>query len=125
MKILIIEDDDSIINLYKNQLSNHIHGEKIKYIFAKTTQESREKFYGNKDVSVIVVDGCILGSKERPNTTELVKEFRKSFSGHMIAASGRQDYRDLLVEAGCNDSHDKLEVHKKIAKLLDEFYGKK
>jgi len=110
-KVLIIEDDIYIAKMYREYFDQGIMAEMIIRLTASSIKEAREKFNENKDISVIVFDGVVVGPADKlPNTSELVSEFKKSFRGTMIAASGIPAYDEVLVKAGCDFFCEKSQV---------------
>ncbi len=115
-KVLIIEDERPILDLLKELLSGV-----LEVVTAVSVEEAREKFAANPDIVAIAVDGSIEGfsaSSELPNTPVLVTEFRRTFTGPIIAISNRQEFQELLMAAGCDHQCEKGRVHKKFRELL-------
>ncbi|MFH1454894.1 MAG: hypothetical protein ABIF22_01070 [bacterium] len=117
MKILLIEDDEMILDLYKERFYRSVGG-KIILLIATSIIEARELFEVNKDIKIIIFDGCIKGPGKHPNTLSLVDDFRRTFNGHMISVSNRQDYRSMLFNAGCDYQCNKEDVCDLIVKFL-------
>lgn len=90
-KVLIVEDDETIQKMYRALLKD-----KVILLQAYSVEEGFSLFQKNPDVALIVVDGC-LGSGEL-NSLPLIRDLRRSFKGHMIAASGREDYRNEMTK---------------------------
>lgn len=101
MKILIIEDDESLMEAYEMAL------EPIPLVLAKNIEAAQQAFREhNGEFTVIFVDGSVPKnnrSLEMGDTEDLVREFRKTYLGSMIATSSRPDHRARLKIAGCND----------------------
>lgn len=110
-KILIVEDLRHLHEMWIIMLK-----EKVQIISAFTIEEAREKFKDNPDITLITIDGCVPG--ESFNTEPLVREFRKTFKGPIIAASRSLFFRTLLKEAGCDYECSKNELPKKILEIL-------
>lgn len=117
-KILLIEDGEKILNCWKRWFEVLLKKDKLLLIFATSISEAREKFKLNPDVVLIVVDGCIEGSDERPNTQELVIEFRKTFTGPRVAQSGDEEYMEILQKAGCDYQCRKEDVPQMVVDIL-------
>ena len=117
-KILLIEDSKPVIDIWKRLFDFYLKEEKLILIFAVSLDEAIQKFRLNPDVELIVVDGCIWGSDDRPNTQGLVSEIRKTFKGPMIAESSNEEYRKILLSAGCNYECEKDDVPKKVLRIL-------
>lgn len=88
------------MDIVHSSLSDGLVG-KAEVISAKSIPEAKSLFQKNPDIDVIVIDACVPG--EKINTLSLVRSFRKTYSGLMIAISTDGDYQKQLVEAGCND----------------------
>lgn len=114
-KVLVVEDYEDIQELYRIELAGKAYG-KVDMISAFSIQEAKEHFACHPDVDLIVMDACLVGLK--PNTLPLVKEMRKTFTGPMIAASASPEYRQQLVEAGCDYEAPKGDVPKKVIEIL-------
>lgn len=110
-KVLVVEDDLSIHELYRRALSG-----KVEMLHATTIEEAETLFAAHSDISAIIMDACVHGSK--PTTQPLVTFFRKTFHGPMIAASREPHFRDLLVRAGCDYRSPKTDVPKKLCEIL-------
>lgn len=110
-KILIIEDYSSQIVIYKRQMKSDFD-----LLFATTHQEALKLFSENSDIELIVMDACLKG--ETPDTILLVTHFRMSFTKTIIATSSNIEYRQYLVNAGCDLECDKNDVAKVVRKIL-------
>lgn len=115
-KVLVVDDEVYIRESYKEDIAGF-----ALVIEAGTHAQALEQLKENPDIKIIVMDGCLGGSFD---TESLVMEMRKSFTGHMIAASSSRAYCRRLVAAGCNLSIDggikTLEVPKLILVILNE-----
>ena len=110
-KVLIVEDDVSVQELYRSALCG-----KVEMLHATSIEEAETLFAAHSDISAIIMDACVPGSK--PTTQPLVTLFRKKFHGPMIAASSEPHFRDLLVRAGCDYRSPKIDVPKKLREIL-------
>lgn len=117
-KVLLIEDNRDTVTIWKMVLGPFIKNEKLLLLTAVSIDEARERFKLNQDIDAIFFDGCIVGPGKEPNTEILVSEFKMSFSGSMIAASGEEKYREVLLKAGCSHSCNKEDVPKMLVNLL-------
>ena len=111
-KVLIVEDRDTTQSGYRASLQDD-----VQLLQAFTIEQAREIFGANPDIDLIVMDGCVPGFEI--NTPPLVREFRKTFRGPIIATSSSSDYRQELMLAGC--SHEvgsKGDVPDKVLALL-------
>ena len=95
VKVLAVDDEQWIHNKWLPELEG-----KVELLSAGTIEDARKMFAEHPDIAAIAMDACVPG--DEPNTMELVREFRKTFSGPMLAASGLGDYRELLMKAGCD-----------------------
>ena len=113
-KVLIVEDRRSLHSAWRVELAG-----KVEVLSAYTIEEARELFDANRDdIAAIVLDACVPG--DDPNTLPLAQEFGKVFGGPMIAISGDEFYRTLLMSAGCNHESEKNELSKKICEVLEQ-----
>ncbi len=104
MKLLIVEDDEDIQSLYKEQL-----GGDYEIIAARTMGEAFELFGRHwRKLDAIVMDGLLNGL----STVTLTRHIRARFDKPVIANSNSDYHKKKLVEAGCqhwSPSKDKLE----------------
>jgi DNA-binding NtrC family response regulator len=99
-KVLIVEDDESIQDSYKEFFEDSIQ------IFAALPiAQARELFSQHPDIAAIVMDACVPGIS--PTTPPLVKQLRAHFTGPMIATSSNPDYNRQLMAAGCEEAYEK------------------
>lgn len=96
-KILMVEDDRDVIRAW----SLWLRQESIMLV-ASTVEQASELFIQNPDICLIVMDGCLTGFELE--TVDLIKKFRQTFAGPIVAASANRDYCLRMMEAGC--SHD-------------------
>ncbi len=110
--ILVVED----FQLIHTNVRDRFEG-RANILSAYTVSEAEMLFseYGSS-IDAIVMDACVPG--DEPNTIELVREMRRTFTGPMIAISGMQEYLDDLVKAGCNKVSSKSEVGKVLENVL-------
>ena len=111
LKVLIVEDDRLQHEYYTATL-----GGKVEIIPVFSIEVAIIQFANNPDIAAIVMDACVSGTE--PNTMELVRQFRKKFSGPMIAASGESLYRKQLIKAGCDYQSEKLNLPIKLLEIL-------
>lgn len=112
-KVLIVDDEEFWQDYWRKEL-----GEKVVMVSARTIKEAEEQFAANPDIVAIVMDACVPG--DRPNTPPLVRKFRETFSGPMIAISSSWNNRDELVEAGCDHTSAKNPLPRKLLEVLGE-----
>ena len=111
LKVLIVEDEERWQENYKQDL-----GGKVLIIEALTIKQAEEHFAANPDIAAIIMDACVPGG--RPTTLPLVKKFRETFFGPMIAASSYTAYRKDLIWAGCDHEANKPDVPAKLLQIL-------
>ena len=98
MKVLLIEDNEQLQNLFAS-MSKKLG---VDLLQARTIREADLLFLEHKDtIDIIYIDGCVPGDKF--NTKKLAEHIRKSFCGPMIAISAVENYNIELLRAGCND----------------------
>ena len=110
-KVLIVEDHAPLQEVWKLALRG-----KVEIISAFSIEEAKEKFAANPDIVAIIVDACVPGSE--PNTMSLLREFRATFNGLIIATSNVPEYRQDLVLAGCDIECEKHSVPKNLELFL-------
>lgn len=112
IKVLIIEDDEDCQENYNYWFTKN----GVLPISAFSISEAKEQFAAHSDIAAIVVDACVPGNE--PNTAPLVRKFRETFSGPMIAVSSKGEFRRQLMEAGCNYESLKEDLHNKLFEVL-------
>jgi DNA-binding response OmpR family regulator len=97
MTALVVED----ISKWQNEFTAVLEEKHFQVLIAKTLEEAQE-LYSSKvgEIGLIVMDCCI--KSNFPNTKDLVKTIRKSYTGPMIAATGSDIHMQILCEAGCD-----------------------
>lgn len=110
-KVLILEDERYWWEVWRKNLDG-----KINLLFASSVERAKEMFAENPDLDAIVVDACVPG--DYPNTQPLVREFRKTFRGPIIAISSSAEYRDMLCDAGCNYESEKGYLFKRLLRIF-------
>ena len=118
-KILIIEDENSLLEVWTIYLNKHTKKGELKILSAVSIDEARKVFNSNPDIDLIILDGYIKGPGERPNSLVLIPEFRKTYHGIIIASSSNEDHRSMMVAAGCDYDCKKDDVYKKIMEALE------
>ncbi len=111
-KVLIVED-----SLYRQSTWCRSLTGKVIILSAFCRKVAEQMFAENTDIDIVVMDGCV-DSDEDIDTESLVRMFRETFRGPMIAASKSPHFRSLLKEAGCNYECHKEDVPKTILKIL-------
>lgn len=110
-KVLIVEDDSQWHRIYKRGL-----GDFCEVIIAETVEAGERLFAENQNTALIIMDACVPG--DEPTTLELTRKIRETFKGPMIGTSSMFEYRNALLEAGCDYSGDKGTVAQKTVKEL-------
>jgi len=111
-KVLVLEDALDTCGLLKLQLEGE-----AELVFANSIEEARKNFTENPEIAAIVVDGCL--SSDTLDTEPLVREFRATFHGPMIASSGDPYHRQQLINVGCNYECAKECIAIKLREILD------
>lgn len=111
-KVLILDDDSSQLEYYEKELSG-----KIKVLSTRRMADARRAFIEHPDVAVIVLDGMVNDPNEGEYSYALASALRKKFPGPIVAASGCQDIREKLMQAGCNYESEKDGVPDLVLKL--------
>ncbi|MCP6726863.1 MAG: hypothetical protein KJI69_02370 [Patescibacteria group bacterium] len=109
-KILIVDDSDDDSDAATVALRGIMGRDEISIIYANTILDAERKFFApeNQDIVGIIMDGHVsAGSTNAKDTPELVKEFRETFEGPIIASSSDSALAERLVEAGCDEAGDK------------------
>jgi|SRR3989338_2547224 len=110
-KVLVVEDEEYIYEDWRRELGN-----KVVLISALSIKEAEEHFTANPDIAAIVMDACVPG--DEPTTLPLVRKFRETFTGPMIAISSVGSYRQELIEAGCDHESEKADLPQKLIEVL-------
>jgi CheY-like chemotaxis protein len=110
-KVLVVEDCESYQRIWSEELNG-----KVELVSAFSIREAEEKFAANPDIVAIVMDACVPGSE--PTTPPLVRKFRTTFTGPMIAASSDEKYRKELMLAGCDYQSNKSGLPEVLCKIL-------
>jgi CheY-like chemotaxis protein len=110
-KVLIVEDEKYRYDRWRREFDN-----KVMLIFAPSIEEAEEQFAASPDIAAIVMDACVPG--DSPTTPPLVRKFRQTFTGPMIAISSVWEYRLTLVRAGCDHESTKDAMPAKVLEVL-------
>ena len=110
-KILIVDDFKQWQNSWKRRL-----GDKVEILSAFTIPEADALFSANPDINLIVMDACVPG--DELTTPPLVRKFRETFKGPMIAVSSDEEYRKELMRVGCDHESEKEHLPKKVLEIL-------
>ena len=110
-KVLVVEDQDYLHDKWRRELDG-----KVVLVSALSIEEAEEKFSANPDIDAIVMDACVPG--DEPTTPPLVRKFRETFTGPIIAISSLPEYRAKLVSAGCDHESRKDALPAKLLEVL-------
>ena len=110
-KVLVVEDEEYLHSRWHRELDS-----KVVLVSALSIEEAEEKFTANPDIDAIVMDVCVPGNE--PTTLPLVRKFRSTFAGPMIAISSLSEYRAKLVSAGCDHESRKDTLPAKLLEVL-------
>ena len=116
-KILFVEDNKMMTDLYKDLL-----GDKFALVIAISIVEAEHAFKKHPDISVIVLDGFVFDNRDSktPDTSthELLKKFKETFKGVIIASSSDPVARKKMILLGCDHECEKWDVPKKVFEII-------
>ena len=112
-KVLIVEDEVYRYSSWQQEMD----GKEVVLLFASSIEEAEEQFATNLAIAAIVMDACVPG--DEPTTIPLVRQWRQTFTGPMIAISSMSEYRTMLRHAGCDYESSKEDLSKKLLEILD------
>lgn len=116
--VLVVEDERWRSRRYREILE--VYG--LEVYCAGTVEQAEAHYRKYKErIKAIIMDACVPG--DEPNTLELVREIvadwkARGIAGIMVAASGIDQYRELLVEAGCTHNVPKDRAAQTVLNLL-------
>lgn len=113
-KVLVVEDDEQLQKAWQRIMKDFNFP--VEILSAHTIAEAEKLFAENPDVECMVFDACVPG--DYINTPPIIREFRNTFTGPMIAISGNEDNRKFLIEAGCDRECEKKFVPANILQAL-------
>ena len=113
-KVLIVEDE---VRRYYSAWQQELPSDRVTLLFAASVEEAEEQFSANSDIDVIAIDACVPG--DEPTTLPLVRQWRQTFTGPMVAISSMSEYREMLLYAGCDYESSKKDLPKKLLEILD------
>ena len=116
-KILIVEDTQLWVDFYQQGLE----GKDVTIISALTVEEAETAFFANSNIDLIVMDFSVprtRTSKLTVDTLPLVRKFRETFPGPMIAASLSLFSSKILINMGCNSMSSKEDVPGNVISIL-------
>ena len=112
-KVLIVDDEEE----WRDRWTRRLLREGAEVLKASSLEEGWRLFKANSDIALVIMDVCVPGL-HRPNSMWLVERMHKTFKGPIIAASGRPDFRRMLMDAGCSHEAEKNEVSALVAEIL-------
>lgn len=110
-KVLIIDDDVNWQKVWDMRLRR-----RVILLPALSINEAEKIFSEHSDIDLIAVDACVPG--DDINTRPLIKKFRETFNGPIIAISKSSFSRECLVRAGCNYESEKEWLHGNVLRIL-------
>ncbi|MDP2704962.1 MAG: response regulator [bacterium] len=124
LKVLIVEDDPTLLGMLRNLVFPL--DPRFTPLFASSIEEAEKVFYDHPDIVAIAMDGRIEDGLPRTNeevwaapanTLDLVQKYRETFSGPIIALSGK--FRQDLLDVGCDYYvKNKYDIHEKLIEVL-------
>lgn len=111
-KILIIDDDIVWQEVWKRSL-----GKRVTLLPALSIPEAEKIFVEHSDIDLIAIDGCVPG--DIINTKPLIRKFRETYGGPMVAISKASLVRDCLINAGCSHGCEKKWLPGNVLKILE------
>lgn len=112
VKVLFVDDEDDQHRKWYRALGE----DHIRMLCATTIERAEQLFSANPDLAAIVMDTCVPG--DRPTTPPLVRKFRQSFTGPIIAASSSRVFREQLKAVGCDHACEKECVPEDLLRIL-------
>lgn len=112
-KVLIVDDEEE----WRERWTRRLTREGAEVLKASSLAEGEELFEANPDITLVIMDACVPGLCQ-PNSMPLVEKIRQTFKGPIVAASGRPDFRKLLMDAGANREASKNEVSALVSQIL-------
>lgn len=110
-KVLLVDDE-----LFVHELITDTLRGKAEVIIAVNAVEARQQFARHSDLSMIIMDGDLSNNSSTP---DLVREFRQTFRGPMLAASGNFQRQRELLEAGCSHDARKPKTYRVVVDVLN------
>jgi CheY-like chemotaxis protein len=109
--VLVVEDDEQMIYLYKSVLSsNGFH-----VLHATSLEEAEEIIHGNEEFAAAIIDGNVIGGK----TTRLVEDIKLRYGNvKVIAATNDDALRQELILAGADSHAEKHEAPDHLITIL-------
>ena len=112
IKVLVVEDNERWQVWFVQKFGNDFD------IFqAHSKWLAREFFEANPDIGIIIMDACL--DDHIPDTLDLTRDFRVTFSGKIIASSSSEIYREQQVKAGCSHSCHKDDLFEKFLEIVN------
>jgi hypothetical protein len=117
--ILVVDDTQRFVDLHLMFLSVT----DMNPIVAMTLDELFDQYnIHREELAGIILDGC-LHSRDWPDTIPFIERVAADrlaglFTGKMVAASLDPDYRQMMVEAGCDAQADKAAAVTELLALI-------
>lgn len=111
-KILVIDDDVLIHELFQYEIGDHFCIES-----ARTIIEAQEKLKNLEAYDAILIDGCVPG--DRLNTLPLIDYIvQHKYDKPLVAISSYSKYRKEMLNAGCTHEAPKKDVTSLLKNIL-------
>lgn len=116
--VLIIDDAEHILRYLSVGVKLALKEKEDVSLVAGNKKMASELFFQHKDtLKFICLDGCLQNTRVW-DTKDLIDLFLgEGFSGHIIAMSSSEDFREEMVKAGCKHACPKADVPGLISKL--------
>jgi DNA-binding NtrC family response regulator len=109
--VLVVEDITDFHSIWQQKLADT-----ITILSATTIEEAADLFSANPSIDAIALDACVPG--DDLNTLPLLKLFKRTFNGPIIAISGSSEYRETLVKHGCTHECQKRDLPQTLSTIL-------
>lgn len=109
--VLVVEDRTDLQSFWQQKLADT-----ITILSATTIEEAEDLFSANPNIDAIALDACVPG--DDLNTLPLLRLFKRTFNGPIIAISGSSEYRETLVKHGCTHECRKADLPQTLSMLL-------
>ena len=107
LSILIVEDEAGMVSLLKDIINDGARERNIPICIesASTVREAARIMDEFGGFDCIFMDGALVSGAKQPDTVGLVMITLDKFpNSHIVAHSGRDDFNEMLLAAGCHDA---------------------
>lgn len=108
-RILVIEDD----TMMAESIQDHLQAIGFEVVIADSKKAAYQALEVDPNFFAMLIDGWMDGATD---TCDVVRDFRETYQGHMIAMSSNNDTRQKQMAAGC--SHEIWNKHQAAAKVI-------